>query len=231
VVSFEEFNQALEINLEAWGRIEGKVIWGDTPGSGEKVSLIAHGGKPTKTFQPTFMVNHFQNKVTDQDGKFVFENVPPGHAQLSCGQPTQFVQVLPGTPTQVVLGGRGRPIIGKLVGRDSWENVSIRIAPNAPRPGDMGTEYDPWPSYLKFLSSDAGKNYVKNGIPVKPDGSFHIENVPPEYYQLFVSVQLEGDKSEYIGGTKFSVTTLPNGQTDEPLDIGEIRARPRKNEK
>jgi hypothetical protein len=174
------------------------------------------------------MVNASQDAKSDKDGNFVFDHVPPGTAQINCREATQFVDVLIDTPTEFVFGGRGRPIVGKLVGRDSWEDVRIRIAPNAPWPGFLGSKVgnDIWNKYGEFLSSDAGKNYVKDDVPVKADGSFRIENVPPEDYQLFVSVQSDGKPGPNIGGTKFDIKTVTSGQSDEPLNVGELEVAP-----
>jgi len=234
VVSYSKFHKSREITLQSWGRIDGQVLWGNKPGAGETVTLIAHGGQPDKNFDPMFMVSAFQEAVADKEGRFVFEFVPPGRAQISRNNsppPSQHLDVLAGSSTKFVLGGRGRPVLGKLVGRNSWDNMRIRIAPNAPRPGAMGTKYDPWPAYGAFLSSAAGKNYVKNEIRVKNNGTFRIENVPPADYQLFVRELTDGGKRAYVGGTKFEVETILGGESDEPLDIGDVKVKPRKDEK
>jgi hypothetical protein len=204
------------------------VQWGEKPASGEKVSLIAHGGNPTKDFQPTYMVSMFQDAKADANGRFTFNHVPPGNAQVDCREATQFVAVSAGTPTKFVFGGHGRLVIGKLVGRDSWEDVRIRIAPNAPWPGFLGSKDgdDIWKKYGEFLESAAGKNYVRDDVPVNADGSFRIENVPPEYYQLFVSVEGEGKPGPNIGGTSFDVKTLLDGQGNEPQDLGVLDVAP-----
>lgn len=228
VLSYQEFQQSPVIQLKAWGRIEGQVQWGEKSGIGEKVSLHAHGGKPTKDFQPTYMVSVFQDAKADANGRFTFDHVPPGNAQVDCREATQFVAVSAGTPTKFVFGGHGRQVIGKLVGRDSWENIRIRIAPNAPWPGFLGSKDgdDILKKYGEFLESDAGKNYVKDDVPVQADGSFRVENVPPEYYQLFVSVETDGKPGPNIGGTSFDVKTVLNGPGNEPQDLGVLDVAP-----
>lgn len=141
-------------------------------------------------------------------------------------RPIQFVDVNAGKPTPLVFGGKGRPVIGKLSGRDNWGQVSMRLAPNAPRPGFMVNAKDPtWPAYSQFLASPAGKNYVKNSIAVMDDGSFHIADVPPETYQLFIRELQENGKELHIGYRRFTIETIPGGESDEPFDLETIEVK------
>ncbi len=221
------------IQLEPWGKIEGQVLWGGKPGAGESITMSARGRRDPDGLQTMLMVSCGGDATTDDDGKFVFDMVPPGVVQVSRQsephgeskirtlRPVQFANVLPGVPTSMVFGG-GRPVVGKLVGRDDWSDVRIRIAPNAPRPGDMGTPYDPWPAYTAFLASEAGKNYVKNNVVVNADGTFRIEDVPPENYQMFISHVPADGKAERIGYSAIRVETVLPGEEDKPLEIQEI---------
>ena len=225
VLDYQDFLGSPEVTLQPWGEIDGRVLWNDQPGAGEKITLIAHGGRPSKDLSPMLMVNQIEETTADSNGRFTFRFVPPGGAQLSRDNalPYQHVDVIAGKPTEVVFGGRGRPVIGKLTGRENWQDVRIRIAPNAPRPGDMGTEYDPWPAYGKFLASPAGKHYVKNGVQVQGDGSFRIDHVLPETYQLFAELIDTAGNRTSVGYTSFQVETIPGGASDEPLDLGMLK--------
>jgi len=224
VLSYQEFQSQPQIQLKPWGRIEGRVLWGDQPASGVEVTLISHGRKGDEELQPTYSFCAIQTSITDEQGRFTFNKVPPGPAQISgpSFHPTQFIEVLSGEPTEVVLGGLGRPVIGQLTGRATWENVKVRIAPKAPRAGDMLIPDDPWQSYHSFLYSTAGAKYVKRNITVAADGSFTIPDVPPEHYQLFVDERSSDGRLQLVGGTKFTVETVPGGKSDIPLDVGKI---------
>lgn len=233
--SIDFFRDNNELQLEPWGKIDGQVLWGDKPGEGVSLVMSARGRRDPGGLQNMLMVNCSGEMTTDKEGRFVFDKVPPGVAQVSRQskpygegkmrslRPVQMVDVLPGVPTKMTFGG-GQPVVGKLVGREDWSQVRIRIAPNAPRPGDMGTTYDPWPAYSAFLASEAGKNYVKNNVLVGADGAFRIDNVPPEHYQLFVSGPKEPEDPSYIGGSSFTIKSANNG--DAAIEIGEIRVRP-----
>jgi len=229
VLSYQEFQSQPDIQLKPWGRIEGRVLWGDQPASVVEVTLISHGRKGDKELQPTFSFSAVQTSITDEEGRFSFEKVPPGPAQISgpSYHPIQFVDILAGQPTGFVLGGLGRPVVGQLTGRTTWANVKVRIAPTAPSAGDMHIPDSPWPSYLQFLRSPAGKLYDQRDIEVGADGQFTIPHVPPECYQLFVDERSSDGRLQFVGGTKFTVETVPGGKSDIPLDVGAIKIRKR----
>jgi hypothetical protein len=224
-----------DVPLLPWGAIDGRVMWGDEPGVGAKIDIGARTGV-AKQFQ--LVVGCRQSVVTDDQGRFRVERLPPGLAQVShvievpgkegsSYRPVQFVEVLPGEPTRMVFGGRGRPVVGKLVGADSYEGVRIRIAPNAPHPAFLRDPNDVvWPAYGQFLNSPAGKNYVKGGIKPNADGTFRIEDVPPETYQLFVTATGADGRAGNVGYAQFTIGTIPGGADDEPHAVGEITVKP-----
>jgi len=226
ILEFAKFAELRRVQLQEWGTIEGQVLWGDTVGQNETITLIAHGISTNHGDGFSFpMVSHFDETISDAEGHFLFRQVPPGRAQLSRDNalPYQHHDVAAGGTTQVVFGGSGRPVIGQLAGRSSWEDVRIRIAPNAPRPGDMGTEHDPWPAYGKFLSSPAGKKYAHEEVPISDDGSFRIDRVLPENYQLFVTAPDANGKPANIGYASFHVVPVNEGEPAEPHDLGTIK--------
>jgi len=233
-MSFEDLLDGAEVILEPWGEIEGRVMWGDVPGVGETIDI---GARTRVGRQFHLILSMHESVETDAQGRFHFRKVPPGLAQVSrvmrpagtdgaSYRPIQFVEVNAGKPTPLVFGGKGRPVIGKLSGRDNWKQVRIRLAPNAPPMGFMTGAKDPaWPAYGQFLKSSAGKNYVKSDIAVKDDGSFRITDVPPETYQLFVDETREDGKTARIGYSRFTIKTIPGGKSDEPFDLETIEVR------
>jgi len=233
-MSFEEFLEAGDVTLEGWGEIVGRVMWGDVPGAGESIDI---GARTRVGRQFHLILSMYESVETDAQGRFCVRKVPPGLAQVSrvnrppgtqgaSLRPIQFVEVNAGKPTPLVFGGRGRPVIGKLSGRHDWGQVKIHLAPNAPRPGFMVDEKDPtWPAYGRFLTSPAGKNYVKSDVAVMGDGSFRITDVPPETYQLFVRETSKDGKTVQIGYSRFTIETVPGGQNDEPFDLKTIEVR------
>lgn len=220
-----------DISLQPWGVIDGQVMWGTEPGDGVTIDI---GARTQVADRFPSLVGSHQSVQTDDRGRFRVEKLPPGLAQVShvievpgkegkSYRSVQFVEIAPGRPTELVFGGRGRPVVGKLVGADRYEDVRIRIAPNAPRAGGLADPNDvTWPAYGQFLKSPAGKNYLKNNILPEADGTFRIEDVPPETYQLFVTAT---GADGHIGYTRFTIDTVPGGASDEPHDLGDIRLR------
>ena len=69
---------AQELRLAPWGRIAGRVLWGDRPGVDECVELIVS----RETLYPD-MVGTFGSVRSDAGGRFEFADVPPGRVQLA----------------------------------------------------------------------------------------------------------------------------------------------------
>lgn len=233
-MSLEDLFGADHVTLEPWGEIQGRVMWNDVPGAGETINI---GARTRVGRQFHLILSMYESVETDAQGRFHVRKVPPGLAQVSrvmrppgtegaSFRPIQFLEVNAGKPTPLVFGGKGRPVIGKLSGRDNWGQISIRLAPNAPRPGFMMNAKDPtWPAYSQFLASQAGKNYVKSDVTVSDDGSFRITDVPPATYQLFVREIQEDGKTSNIGYSRFTIETIPGGESDEPFDLEIIEVR------
>lgn len=220
------------IVLQPWGRVEGQLLWGDRPGPDETISLST--SRPSHDWIP--LVSQSVTTKTDAQGRFTFEHVPRGLAQISRNMtvanptatnftsghlfPIMHVNVRSSGPTPVVLGGKGQPVIGKLQGLNDWQGVTVRIFPNAPRPGDQFL----WTGYSQFSNSPEGKLYHRDKIPVNSDGTFRIENVPTAYYQW----QAIGPKNEYLAGGKITIPALPGGASDEPFDLKTVSVKPLK---
>ena len=116
-----------EVRLQKCARVEGRLLIGTRPGSNETVNLdrayIPYADYP-RDFPP---LNLYLSTRTDAEGKFVFERVPPIAASL-CHQPkvrdsstgtipqsqTTGLMLAPGQTLNVTLGGKGRPVIGRL---------------------------------------------------------------------------------------------------------------------
>jgi thiol-disulfide isomerase/thioredoxin len=123
----EQLDTHPEVRLQPYARIEGKLMIGTQPGSGESVRLglahIPYAYHP-RSFPPLSL---FLTTRADAEGKFVFERVPPiavevyhepkvrdsGMGTIAQAQTTKF-QLQPGETRRLVLGGKGRPVIGKV---------------------------------------------------------------------------------------------------------------------
>ena len=218
-----DLERASEVKLAGWGHVEGRVLWQDKPGTNEEVSLTAH----RDTFGYPGVVAQYEHTKTDAEGRFVFDKVLPGRAQISrpiTRDDNAFM--LPGLFTHIdvntegstpaVIGGRGRTVKGRLTGRGSWEGVSLSIFPTAPHIGFPSDDAQ-WAAYGDFKASSIGPIFFRDGLKPEPDGSFVFPKVLPGAYQLFV----DSDGRRQSGG---GVTVEPEkgDGSDKPLELGEI---------
>jgi hypothetical protein len=228
---FEMLRESPEVRLEGWGAIDGEARWHDRPGAGQTLSIIVV--REVEGYPES--LSTFQQVTTDEQGRFRAEKLPPWQVQLArvfpLGEgpnagsfhfPYLHVKLDAGRPTRVVFGGEGRPVIGRLTGLDSWDGVTLAIAPNAPRPGD---EHG-WRGHSLVRESDIGPLFFRDRLTVAADGTFRIDGVLPASYQLFVSSE---DRSVYTVHS-FRIEPMPGGRSDEPQDLGEfkIERRPAK---
>lgn len=226
-----------DVTLERWGRIHGRVKWGDIAGRGEKVSLSANHGD---AYGYPDILSQSDETVASEEGVFVFQRVLPGLCQLSCpiipepgnaagftainldGRLTHATVVTGPTITPVVIGGVGRTVKGRLIGRASYDGVTLRFHPTAPHIGLPGDD-EIWKAWSAFRTSAQGHHFFREGLPVAADGTFEIPAVLPGSYQMFF--EMPGPDSNVA----FSALNVPSEHRDhapEPMDLGEIKARP-----
>ncbi len=122
-----------------WGKIEGEVRIGGLPGAGVEVvyqpALGQRGGR-------WYGLDYSYRATTDQWGRFAFDRAVParGSVYRSLNQNTEWgwqqdVNVEPGRPARVRIGGTGRAVIGRLVvdgqpaGRVDWTAPAARGHP------------------------------------------------------------------------------------------------------
>ena len=215
-------SKPLEVKVQPWGRIEGVVMIGTKPAAGAKVQTWEN--REHRPNGPN--VFHQFEAPVDKDGKFVIPRIKSGEVrvgrfvQLSDNMTTTThavkVDVKPGETQKVQIGGKGRPVVGRLElphdlqpGGRAWvpEHATLntrvdRAAMERP-PVPEELKGDPeklraW--YEKWKDSDEGKAYAAKAeaiqdaqkhFPVKierPNGTFRIDDVEPGTYTLSVSI-------------------------------------------
>jgi hypothetical protein len=78
-IPYVEFLKTKTLPLKRWGRVEGSVTVGDGPGAGRKVTLSIQRDQ----YGYPGLVSQSLETKTDAEGKFAFEDVAPGKAQVS----------------------------------------------------------------------------------------------------------------------------------------------------
>ena len=125
------------------------------------------------------------------------------------------VEVKPGQTVQVTIGGKGRPVIGRVV---------LDGTPESP---------------VDWTQNDAGRDQTRRRVGlalfasnIDKDGRFRIEDVPAGKYELESRRQWRpdprfGGPGDVIGKVKmpFTVPEIPGGRSNEPLDLGTITAK------
>lgn len=209
------------LRLNPWGRISGRLLWGDRPAGNEPVELIV-----SHEFLYPDMVGTFSSATTSAEGRFEFRDIPPGRVQLSHlvkepnGKgttqyqfPVRHIEIRPGEATEVILGGRGRVVTGRLTGLETYEGVTLRIHPRAPHIGFDGDDAQ-WRGWSALQKSPFGPTVFRDAIPVARDGTYRIEGLVPESYQLMVNA----GRQQLFGGTQFQLEPASNAEPTQELD-------------
>ena len=222
----DEFAKTGKLVLQPWGRIEGEVRIGRKPAAYQSVVYLPE--LPSNRGDAAFMRSYDYHFATDSQGRFAIDRVIPGVGRIArvldttyrtewCGQ--ESVEVKPGQTTQLRLGGKGRPVIGRVVLDGTprepvdWRTNDAAVL-ELPR-AERRKATTPW---LTFASG------------FDEDGRFRIEDVAPGTYELKIPVNSPADRRTW--GTpraKMGEATLPvnvpEGPDDQPVDIGDVKAR------
>ena len=230
--SYSNFVSGSTLTLEKWGIIEGHLKIGPRIGTNETVLLSGDGN---------IQFNHEDfRKVTDENGRFFFNAVPPGDRRLVRMVPIgdrswghshmQLVTVKPGETTQVQMGGNGRTIIGKLTMSDPSRTIDWRQSGHhylnfypKPPPYRNMEEYRAWESLPETVA--ARKQQRSYTLQMQEDGSFRVDDVLAGKYDLYIRVTEPRNNQGFqnaIGTltTNIAVPEIPDAPAAPPLDLG-----------
>jgi hypothetical protein len=223
-----DFYKQPEFTLRPWGRIEGRVLWKDLPGAGETISLSLRREK----YGYEGMIQSSAETRTDAEGRFVFDKVLPGPAQISrfVGDSVstglfRHVEVGAGEPTPVLIGGQGRKVAGRLTGRKSWDGVTLRVYPQAPpffvsmKLDEKGNVIDDRKPPDTFYERAIRPLFYHNNVKLNADGTFEIPRLLPARYHLSVSVP---GREKVAASKSFEIDAETHGVAPPPLDLGEV---------
>jgi len=217
-VTDDELTASPKVTLRPWGRVEGHVLLGSKPGVNQEVQVLF--GRPPAP--GAARLNHTCRAVTDKDGRFVLDRVPPGPAKICreiriterSGRFTDLVplDVKAGETVHVTIGGAGRPVIGQVVIPEALKD----------KLDSQTLDY-----YLVRQSSD--RSSQSSAFKLGTDGTFRAENIPAGDYCLYllaygIPMNPAAGRGERLGSLThpFTVPDLPGGRSDEPLDLGTL---------
>jgi hypothetical protein len=218
------------LTLQAWGRVKGQAFIGREPAVNQVISI----GRRDRLFERNGVDTSYDLETrTDAQGRFVFERVVPGACEVSRMVLTEFgdgsgqrmpcwqepVDVMTGETVEVRVGGKGRPVFGRVVLRAA---PGVRVDWRKNRPATVrwarGAEFDGVP----HPNGQFGANLDK-------EGRFRVEDVPPGHYDLTITIDAPrapdrpAAPDAELGQAKVRVD-VPEGNDGAPVDLGEITA-------
>ncbi len=236
--------------VQAWGRIEGVLKEGKSIGSNQMVNIGIWG--TTETYEWN-IVSHDMSVKTDMNGRFIFPRVAPGDAWLTHtvavrpGDGRQsghhYVKVEPGDHLEVILGGMGRLVTGRIETNPGtnlvfygsmWANETHGMR-NARNWRTMSNEEKRLfiRQWRNSPQSEIFKEEVRNyEFPVQRDGTFRVPDVLPARYRMQVRADAPrepGKPARHAAVAEITVIVpeLSAGEPDEPFNVGTLRPVPK----
>jgi peroxiredoxin len=223
----DEIANSGKLVLRPWGKIEGEVRIGRQPASDQEVEFQPGPFRPGGWY---YIVDYGYTTRTDLRGRFAFDRVVPGQGTVSrvvanAAFPSGFpavawqeaIEVKPNQTARVQVGGKGRPVIGRLM---------IEGTPVAPVDWSKS---QPVMIQVPLEELKVPLGWRRFASHLDKDGRFHIEDVSPGKYALEVIVNAAPDSHVWgpgaeIGQAKLPVTVpkAPDGRPDDPFDLGTI---------
>ena len=238
--TIDELAAEPDVTLEPWGRIRGQLRVG--AGAVARRLVGVFGTEPDHRGEP--VIRFSGRTLTDAEGHFLLDPVAPGHAVVyrphwrSDGtilrSHRQVVEAASGQTAEVIVGGAGRPIVGRLTraaGLPKFDLALVRgrlrlIQPSPEFPEGFG-EWDEkrrqeW--WDAFYRTEEGRRYYEQGssyaVKVQPDGSFRVNDVPEGRYRLvFDADPLEGPTR--VAELRVD-PDVPAGPDEKPMDLGAL---------
>ncbi|TWT91790.1 hypothetical protein Pla108_42000 [Botrimarina colliarenosi] len=225
LVPVEEFYGNNQLQLEPWGTIHGQAILGGEPAA--DVRLRVH-------LRTRLMIDDYLEQLvivtTDHEGRFAIEHATPGLVNISTipdlpkemdSHPRTHGLVKAGGVTELVYGGIGRPVVGRVVGLDDYEGLIATCELPGPswRYGGKSNR-----RFAGFMRSAVGEAYRQTPVEVAADGTFRFERVSPEFYHVDIwRITANGDRERHGVRRQFSFPMLPQSENDLPLDLGDFK--------
>ncbi len=255
IATQEEFEKNKVLTLKPWAKIHGRAMIGKTPAA--NVNLSQYNNQGYEHGKPR--LGTYNNAQTDSDGNFSFEKVVPGPITVSRqvritsngntyhqNAYTQHSIVKPGENKEFNIGGKGRPVIGRVIfPKGMKEKLDLRY-PNhqihqiMKRPELIASNNsNPLTSAISSLFGSKKKTpklKIQTRQPrnyqfaLKDDNTFRIDDVVPGNYQMYVHFRYQrnnngGRSNSQAGGInkQFTIEEIPGGSTEEPFDLGDLK--------
>jgi peroxiredoxin/uncharacterized GH25 family protein len=261
-VPVEDLARNPNMRLQAWARIEGELKIGSKPGANEAVRLwpahIPYEYHPRSS--PPLSI--FLNTTTDAAGKFQFERVPPIAVEVyhepkvrdsrmgmtAMAQTTKLL-LQPGETRLLTLGGKGRPVTGRMVvndyeGKIDWRadaHMMETLVPNPPELPDLLSASRQFGESMRAASTDEERAAARASFDrqheemIRKTRAFYATDAGREYHfakkRYALNFAQDGSfRIEDVPGGKYTLTMdLREGSGDSPSSrfsaprIGEVQ--------
>jgi len=235
--------------VQPWGRIEGVRLNRGQPLANARLAYYLTIRFLVSTdldydIQETFAIQ--DNKaVTDSQGRFIFEHVPPvevdlreWHNQL-CNKINE-IDMKPGETNRIEIATGGRTVVGHLnleagiTNRFDWGTGKIWLKPDMDQRPSIPAEFDTFETRAKWWrawgASDVGQQHLDLLsrtclIDIHSDGSFVADMVKPGAYQITGTLFESGrDVARFYKVVEIPATGTNSGAA--PFDLGKITVQP-----
>jgi len=252
----QEVGASAILRVQPWGQVQGTVNVGGRPWGRKGILLVPEEFRDPDS--PTILYYHRGRTDAEGRFAFARvapgeyrATRPDAIGDGTAHTHGVFVEVAPGQTVTVAVGGVGRPVVGRVIvppqarRQIDWTNANAGInsqLPDVPLPEGFdemtpGQQAD-WEA--EWLRSEQGRAWRRaerhHLVLVRADGTFRVEDVAAGGYEL--EVDLYGSppagtpftRGELIGCVShaFEVPQMPGGRSDEPLDLGALPLRLRR---
>ena len=239
-VRVEELARQPEVRLQSWARVEGQLKIGARAGANESVRLwpahLPYQYHP-RGFPPLGL---YLNTTTDNEGRFVFERVPPIAVEVyhepkvrdsrtgatAMSQTTKFT-LKPGETRQLTLGGKGRAVIGRLTvngyrGKINWRADVHSLELIVPEPPELpgfkasSTQFN---EAMRTAKSDAEKSAARADYEKKmaeKQQAFYATDAGRQYHFAKCRYALN-----FSQDGSFRIEDVPSGKYSLRIDLRE----------
>ncbi|HEY3862945.1 MAG TPA: TlpA disulfide reductase family protein [Verrucomicrobiae bacterium] len=209
-------NQAVMV-LHSWGRIEGRLANYNQALANVRLELTSdRGANLADGMDVRFSA---ENPVTDSEGRFVFEHVPPlkfvlkrHDSQTGLDIPVRSISVQPGETNHLEINGHGRTVIGRLTRGLELGMIDLDLA-----------SCHAWLAPAPDTSGAADKNIP---VRVSSDGVIRGEFVEPGDYKISGSIQNKDQLLALIDSRVIHVRVDSSEPPGKAVEIGEVALKP-----
>ena len=240
-IDSKQFSDSKPLKLQAWARIEGKLMIGSKPGAHQQMYVQVN---PNRVFEMNaIMIFHQISPMTDGNGEFLAPEVPPGAVSVSreivhqvpggngafwMQTQTQSLNLAPGQTVHLTLGGQGRAVLGRvelppeLIARHDWTFGSQCMATSQESAADAPNAKAAVKNWLNEVLDRGPAPKPPVSYPLEFDGNnFRIDDVAAGTYQIMVLIG-QGDWGNIplaTGVATFTIPPMPGGRSDTPLEL------------